>query len=161
MKLLRKTATTIVTGLGVLMFVASPGFAGGSHGAANDTMSQPAHMSQGRDGTLGRQYGPMEMMGPGMVGSNMMGNATVQPGMGMVQPCPYGTAQDVDKDLSADDVRLFLERSLAFHGNKRLMVGDVKEAGDDTIVADIVTVDDSLVQRLQVDRHTGRMQQVN
>ncbi len=119
-------------------------------------MSQPAHMSQGQDVTLGRQYGPMGMMGPGM-----MGNGIVQPGMGMVQPCPYGTAQDVDKDLSADDVRLFLERSLAFHGNKRLKVGDVKEAGDDTIVTDIVTVDDSLVHRLEVDRHTGRMQQVN
>jgi hypothetical protein len=156
MKSLRQTATTVVTGLGVLMFVVSPGFAGGTHGAANDTMSQPAHMSQGRDGTLGRQYGPVEMMSPGM-----MGNGTVQPGMGMVQPCPYGTAQDVDKDLSADDVRLLLERNLAFHGNKRLMVGDVKEASDDTIIADIVTVDDSLVQRLQIDRHTGRMQQVN
>ncbi len=39
MKSLRQTATTVITGLGVLMFVAAPGFAGGNHGAANDTMA--------------------------------------------------------------------------------------------------------------------------
>ena len=44
--------------------------------------------------------------------------------------------------------------------NKRLKVGEVKEADDDTIVAEIVTQDGSLVQRLKVDRHTGQMQQV-
>ena len=46
------------------------------------------------------------------------------------------------------------------HANKRLKVGEVKQAGDDKIVADITTVDGSLVQRLEVDRHTGQMQHV-
>lgn len=34
-------------------------------------------------------------------------------------------------------------------------VGDVKEQGNDNIIADIVTQDNSLVQEFVVDRHTG------
>jgi hypothetical protein len=70
----------------------------------------------------------------------------------------HGTsAIEPDKDLSVDDVRGRLERSLEWHGNKRLKVGEVKEIDDDTIVAEIVTQDDSLVERFKVDRHTGSM----
>jgi hypothetical protein len=39
-------------------------------------------------------------------------------------------------------------------------VGEVKEADDDRIIADITTVDGSLVQRFEVDRHTGTMRDV-
>ena len=55
---------------------------------------------------------------------------------------------------SIDDVRGYLASQLEGLNNKRLKVGDIK-AGDGTITADIVTVDNSLVQRLKVDRHTG------
>jgi hypothetical protein len=44
--------------------------------------------------------------------------------------------------------------------NKRLKIGDLK-SDDGTITADIVTVDNSLVQRLKVDRHTGAIEYVN
>ena len=37
-------------------------------------------------------------------------------------------------------------------------MGAVQEVDEDTIVAEIVTVDDSLVHRWRVDRHTGQMQ---
>ncbi len=60
-----------------------------------------------------------------------------------------------------DDVRHVLEHRLEMQGNKRLKLGEVKEADDDTIVAEITTVDGSLVQRLEVDRHTGQMKQVD
>ena len=40
-------------------------------------------------------------------------------------------------------------------GNSLLKVGDVKEQDADTIVADIDTQDNSLVQRFVVNRHTG------
>ncbi len=59
--------------------------------------------------------------------------------------------------LSVEDVRHALEHRLERRGNKRLKLGDVKTTDDDTIVADIVTLDDSLVRRLAVDRHTGRV----
>ncbi len=64
------------------------------------------------------------------------------------------------KDLTGDDVRHFLRHRLEVHGNKRLMVGDVKEADQDKIIAEITTVEGSLVERLEVDRHTGRMQRM-
>jgi hypothetical protein len=57
--------------------------------------------------------------------------------------------------LSTDDVRGFLQRHLEALGNERLKVGKVEALDDDTITADIVTVDDSLVERFAVDRHTG------
>ena len=40
-------------------------------------------------------------------------------------------------------------------GNPRLKVGEVKEQDADTIVADIVTKDNSVVQRFTVNRHNG------
>jgi hypothetical protein len=41
--------------------------------------------------------------------------------------------------------------------NKRLKVGEIK-ADNGTITADVVTVDNSLVQRLKVDRRTGAIE---
>ena len=64
------------------------------------------------------------------------------------------------RDLTADDVRHFLDHRLEMHGNKRLKVGEVREADDDNIVADITTVDGSLVERIEVDRHTGKIRHV-
>jgi hypothetical protein len=57
--------------------------------------------------------------------------------------------------LSTDDVKARLERWITWQGNPRLKVGDVKEKDADTIEADIVTKDNSLVQRFAVNRHTG------
>ena len=58
-------------------------------------------------------------------------------------------------NLSADDVRAYLDLRLKRMGNKRLKLGDIKPGEADTLTADIVTVDNSLVQRLKIDRHTG------
>jgi uncharacterized iron-regulated membrane protein len=66
--------------------------------------------------------------------------------------------QQADRDLSADDVRARLERWLAMQGNPRLTVGSVEEKDQDTIVADIVTKEGGvLVDRFEIDRHTGAM----
>jgi hypothetical protein len=48
-----------------------------------------------------------------------------------------------------------MKRWLAWQGNPRLQVGDVKEKDADTIVADIVTKDNSLVLRFIINRHNG------
>jgi hypothetical protein len=101
---------------------------------------------------MGRGYG---MMGPGMdddcarphghgAHRGMMGR-----GMGMYR----------DTDLSADDVKAIMEHRLFHRGNPRLRVGKVEEQDDDTIVAEIETVDGSLVNRFEIDRHTGEMWQ--
>jgi hypothetical protein len=59
--------------------------------------------------------------------------------------------------LSTSDVRVFFERYLESLENARLKVGKVIEADNDTITAEIVTVDDSLVEKFEVDRHTGEI----
>lgn len=82
--------------------------------------------------------------GPGMMGPGMMG---------------WGYQQPRDLNLSANDVKTRLERSLAVSGNVRVKVGPVKEQDANIVVADIATVDRGvLVERYQVDRHTGSWQ---
>lgn len=98
-----------------------------------------------------------EMMGrmePGMMGgSRMMG------GIGPMGLCPMMDRSD--KNLSPEQVRAILEGQIAWTGNKRLKVGAVEQKGEDSYVADIVTVDDSLVQRVEVDRGTGVVRPVD
>jgi len=98
-------------------------------------------MGGGQSGMMGNMMG--HMMGGGQSGmmGNMMGSAA--------NPCA------AEKDLSAKDVKKIIEGRLAWDGNKRLKVGEVKKKGDDAYTVDIVTIDDSLVERLEVDRKTG------
>jgi len=115
----------------------------------------------GQDGVSGpgQGYGPGYHMrgwgggyGPGM----MRGNG---PGYGP----GYGPGAQTNQalNLTTDDVKTRVERWLAIRGNARLKVGEVKEKDADTITADIVTKDNSLVQRFIVDRHTGAFRQDN
>lgn len=122
----------------------------------------------GGQGMMGPGMMRPGMMGPGMMGPDMMGPGTMGPGIGgqgMMGP-GFGRGAGIGDrvvpvmDLTADDVRHFLQHRLEMEGNARLTLGEVKEADDDKIVAEITTVDGSLVQRFEVDRHTGQMQQV-
>ena len=90
------------------------------------------------------------MMGSGMMGSGMMGGGMTGGGMGAL----FGSRVTPVMNLSVDDVRGYLAAQLQRLNNKRLKVGNI-DSGDATITADVVTVDNSLVQRLKVDRHTG------
>ena len=103
----------------------------------------------------------MGMMGPGM---GMMGPGAGQPGKmdpgsGMMTP-GRGDPGALDRDLTVEDVKDILAHRLAHQGNERLQVGKVEAKGDDAVVAEIETVDGSLVERLEVDVHTGRMQRI-
>jgi hypothetical protein len=104
-------------------------------------------------GMMGGGYGP-GMMGPGMMGWGpwMMGRGMMG-GPGMMGPW-WGERAGEPK-LTAEDVKTRFEQWLAWHGNSRLKVGGVKEKDANTIEVDIVTVDNSLVQRFAVDRRTG------
>ena len=75
-------------------------------------------------------------------------------GRGLLAP-DFGMRVTPMMHLSADDVRRYLERQLERQSFERLKVGAVEEVDDATISAEIVTVDDSLVTRLEVDRYTG------
>ncbi len=136
-----------------------PGMMGQGYGPG--MMMGPGMMGQGANqGT----YGPGMMMGrgmgPGMMGPGMMGQGM---GPGMMgygnMPCHIGAAGELD--LSADDVRTLLRANLIRQGNQRLEVGKVTKKDDSTFLAEIVTKDKSLVERLEVDRTTGFTKRVN
>ncbi len=110
-------------------------------------------MGQGH-GMMGHGYGQGYGMGPGTMGPGTMG-----PGYGMGSQ--YGMRQALPRDLSADDVRLRLEHHLAWQNNPNLKLGKVEDKDADTIVAEIVTKEGSLVDRLEIDRHTGEMRRAN
>ena len=115
-------------------------------------MMGPGMMGQGMGpGMMGPCPYGQGMMGPGMMGQGM-GPGMMGPGMGP------GSMAALPQDLSVENVRHMLEHQLTWQGNPNLKLGKVEERDEDTIVAEIVTQDGSLVQRLQVDRHTGMMQ---
>ena len=99
----------------------------------------------------GPGYGPG---GTGGYGPGMMGGYGPGYGPGAAGPGWRGG----DLKLSTDDVKTRLERWLTWRGNPRLKVGEVKEKDADTVEAAIVTVDNSLVQKFIVNRHTGFFQ---
>ncbi|MEQ8694914.1 MAG: hypothetical protein RIC85_06370 [Gammaproteobacteria bacterium] len=47
-----------------------------------------------------------------------------------------------------------MEHRIEWLGNPNLKLGKVEEKDDDTILAEMVTQDGSLVQRIEIDRHT-------
>jgi hypothetical protein len=101
-----------------------------------------------------RPWGMMGPAGPWGYGPPMM-HGYMMRGSG---PPPWSSARDLN--LSVDAVKAEAERWVAWQGNPRLKLGDVKEKDADTITADIVTKDNSLVERLAVDRHSGAIQDV-
>ena len=98
-----------------------------------------------------------------MKGHGMGGQGKMAPGMGGQGKMAPGMGPRVVpiKHLSIDDVRHFLEHRLDGQGYKRLIVGTVEENDNGAIVAEIVTAEGSLVQHLEVDRHTGLIKQID
>jgi hypothetical protein len=132
----------------------------GSVAIAQETGQQMPMMGQGTMGA-GMMHGGMGRgMMQGGVGPGMMqggkGPGMMQGGMGAL----FGARVTPMMNLSAEDVRGYLTTQLERLNNKRLKIGDIKE-DDGAITADIVTVDNSLVQRLSVDRHTGAIEYQN
>ncbi len=142
----------------------------------HDDKGKPAHkMDRGYGQRSGMTCPGMGMMGPGTgimgpgmgmmsPGMGMMGPGAGQPGMmgpgsGMMTP-GRGRQGALDRGLSIEDVKGILAHRLAHQGNERLRVGKVEAKGDDAVVAEIETVDGSLVERFEVDVHTGRMQRI-
>jgi len=93
-----------------------------------------------------------QMMGQGMGGG--MGNHM---GSGMGKHMGFGMGYNMDRklDLSADEVKTLIEARMIMHGNDRLKVGKVSQKDDQTYLVDIVTVDDSLVRQIEVDKDNG------
>ncbi len=132
----------------------SPGMMGQAHGMGPGMMGQGMDPDQWR-WMMGQGYGS-RMMSPEAHEEMLehMGNMPGHPGAACCGGLA-GTRVTPTMQLSIEDVRVFFERQLAAEGNKRLKVGKVEVLDDHTIAAQIVTVDDSLVESYEVDRHTG------
>ena len=87
-----------------------------------------------------------------MMGSNMESHMRGQMG-GKMGGHMGGT--DRALDLSADEVRTLIEARMIMRGNDRLKVGKITQKDDQTYLVDIVTVDDSLVRQIEVDKNNG------
>lgn len=64
-------------------------------------------------------------------------------------------------NLTTDDVKSRMERWLSWRGNSRIKLAEVKEKDADSITADVVTKDNSVVERFIFDRHTGAFRRDN
>lgn len=152
-----------LTGLalaGVLAVSAAASAIAHGPGSPGSGQGQMPMMGQGMMGQ-GNQ-GQMPMMGYGMMGQGHM----PMMGQGMMGQMPMmggygdGQMQPLRRDLTTDEVKHMMEHRVDWAGNPNLKVGKVTEKDADTIVAEIVTKDGSLVRKLNIDRHTGRMEAV-
>jgi len=150
---MRKIITTFAAITALAAVTASPALANQAHHASTGQGS-PA----GQTGMMpGTAPGGMAMPGraqdqrPAMGTMGMMGGMMGM--MGGMGPC---AAMRGDLDLTVEKAKNLVEAMLIMHGNDRLRVGTVTE-GEGSIIAEIETVDGSLVQRLSIDPKTGMM----
>ena len=102
-------------------------------------------------GTMGPGYG----MGPGMMGSGMMG-----PGYGGQYGPQYGPQyQQPRKPMEEKDAKAMLENYLQSTRNPNLKLGKIKEK-DNYFEAEILTKENSLVDKILVDKFTGWMRSI-
>jgi len=152
-----------------------------AHGPAASSGNQSQMPMMGGPGMVGGQM-PM-MGGPGMMGGQMpmmggpgmmRGQMPMMGGCGMMGQMPmmgsgmmggqmpmmggWGRMQILRRDLKADEVKHMMEHRLVWTGNQDIKLGKVTEKDDDTIEVEIVNKDGKVVQKFQVDRHTGWMQ---
>lgn len=103
----------------------------------------------------------------------------MRPGAGAMMACPmrsggapapmdkgigpaalYGMAADPAAEMTSEGVRAYLRAQLDAHANPRLKLGEISAAADGSIVAEIVTTEGALVQRLAFNRHPGLFRQL-
>ena len=139
-------------------------------------MMGPGMMGKGMmgPGMMGRGMMGPGMMGKGMMGPGMMGKGMMGPGMmgsGMMRDCMMGyrrgpwtespwsdlnynsrgeLLEPLSKKKAEEIAQFYLDRL----GNPRLKSGQIKER-DNVFEAAIITRDDSLVDKLLVEKDTG------
>ena len=127
--------------------------------AAAQTGPRHSQTTPMRPGQMQPGHGGAGMMGPEMMRQmmrgmmqSMMSRMMGVPGMRMGMMLGRRVT---DRKLDALEVERILSGMLAWHGNKRLKIGKVEEKDDNTVTAEIQTVDNSLVTKLAVNRKTG------
>ncbi len=102
-------------------------------------------------GMMGSGHG----MGPGMMGGGMMGRGHG----GQYGPQSQPQYQQPRRPLEERDAKGILEDYLNSTRNPNLKLGEIKDVGN-AFEAEILTKDNSLVDRILVDKNTGWMRSV-
>jgi hypothetical protein len=132
-------------------------------------------MGQGmmRPGTPGQGAMGQGMMGQGMMGGQGMPGMMPRQGMGPGMtgqmpmampggdPLLYGSPHLTPEPMTPELVRELLEQRLDDHGNPRLTLGEIADADDGSITAEIITTDGALVQKLAFNRYPGLVRQLD
>lgn len=150
--MIRAAALTLPLSLAAALAVAGP--------AAAHSTDEYYYLMIGPGGVpCAGTMGFMPMPGPGMPGLGMMGPGMMGPYGGMMTGPTMDMGQ-TSAPLRLADVKSNLERWLAWNGNPRLKLGNLSEKDANTFSAEIVTVDGSLVETLEIDRRTGAMRPI-
>lgn len=147
----------------ILAFIVAFGFyaVGVNAQMGSGMMGQGGRMGQG--GMMGQGYGPGP--GYGMSQGGMGRGYGMQPGMtdqGYGRGPGYGQGnqyQQTQKPLGEKDVKPRVENYLKSTRNPNLKMGKVEDKGS-TFEAEIVTKDNSLVDKIAIDKETGAMRSV-
>jgi hypothetical protein len=158
-KKMKKTLLALVVILIVGIAVAyaqNPGMMGGQGWNYCPYCGQ--YMGQGMmgGGMMGRG---MMGCGPGVMGGGMMGGQGMMcPGYGQQQPQQYQQPQyqQPQKPIEEKDAKEILENYIKNIRNPNLKLGKIKDTGN-AFEAEIVTKENSLVDKIVVDKATGWM----
>lgn len=128
-------------------------------------MGRGAGDRPGWSGMMGQGMAPQGMMRGMPMGAMMSGDfdrmGGMMSGQGIGPGIIYGMPDRRVMEMTPTRVRDWVEQRLAWHDNPRLTLGDITEAEDGSIIAEIVTVDGSLVQRLAFNRYPGLFRQID
>lgn len=144
---------------GMMMGGQMPGMMGGDM-QGMEGMPGMMGMGQGRmmqGGMMGMC--PMMQGMMGSQGSGMMGRGAMQQQRAGHGNWLYGLPGGQPDETTPEMARNWLELQLEHHGNPRLRIGSVERQSDGSVIAEIETVDGSLVQRLAFNRYPGFVRQ--
>lgn len=112
-------------------------------------------------GMMGRgMMGPGYGMGPGMMGGGMMGPGMMGPGYGPQYGTPYGPQyQQPREPMKEKDAKAMLDNYLQSARNPNLKLGKIEDKGS-YFEAEILTEEDSLADKIAVDKTTGWMRSI-
>jgi hypothetical protein len=99
-------------------------------------------------------------MGPGMMGPGMMGPGMMGPGYGGQYGPQYGPQyQQSRKPLEEKDAKAIVENYIQSTRNPNLKLGKIKDMGNG-FEAEILTKDNSLADKILVDKGSGWMRSI-
>lgn len=102
-----------------------------------------------------------DMAMPGVPGTMPPAAPGMAAGRGLGPEVLYGMADLPPFEVTPEMVREWLQQQLDRHGNPRLALGEIAEAADGSVTAEIRTVDGALVQKLAFNRYPGFVRQVD